>query len=94
MIGLWIDFALYMLVSFLYQKKFAELGKLILHFIIGALLLVIPVSIYLWVNGAFYEMIYQSIILNFIYSKDAAMATIKEMMEWYLKESNSFYLNL
>lgn len=94
MIGLWIVFALYMLVSFLYQKKFAELGKLILHFIIGALLLVIPVSIYLWVNGAFYEMIYQSIILNFIYSKDAAMATMKEMMEWYLKESNSFYLNL
>ena len=39
-------------------------------------------------------MIYQSIILNFIYSKDAAMATMKEMVEWYLKESNSFYLNL
>lgn len=94
MIGLWIVFALYMLVTFLTQKKFAELGQLILHFIMGALLLVIPVSIYLWVNGAFYEMIYQSIILNFIYSKDAAMAMMKEMVEWYLKESNSFYLNL
>lgn len=94
MIGLWIVFALYMLVSFLYQKKFSELGKLILYFIIGALLLVIPVTIYLWVNEVFYEMIYQSIVLNFIYSKDAAMATMKEMVEWYLKESNSFYLNL
>ena len=39
-------------------------------------------------------MLFQSITINIIYSKQPNDITIRKMLEWYFTLGNSFYLNL
>ncbi|MDU7074835.1 MAG: hypothetical protein E6334_06105 [Streptococcus peroris] len=94
MIGLWIVFSLYLLMEFIYKKAYKRLLEVVLYFVGGALVFALPVFIYLGVTGSFSQMLFQSISLNIIYSKEASDITVGKMLEWYFTLSNSFYLNL
>lgn len=94
MIGLWIVFALYLLMEFIYKKEYKRLLEVILYFATGALIFILPVCFYLAVTGSFSEMLFQSITINIIYSKQPNDITIRKMLEWYFTLGNSFYLNL
>ena len=94
MIGLWFVFSIFLLVDFIYNKAYKRLLEVILYFVGGALIFALPVFLYLGITGSFSEMIFQSISLNIIYSKEASEITIGKMLEWYFTLSNSLYLNL
>ena len=51
MISLWIVFCLAILIDCLQKKKYKELGNFVLYFIIGMAIIILPVFIWLGVNG-------------------------------------------
>lgn len=94
MVGLWIAFALYLLMEFIYKKKYKRLLEVILYFVVGAFAFILPVCLYLTLTGSFSEMLFQSITVNIIYSKQPNGITFGKMLEWYYTLGNTFYLNL
>ena len=67
MISLWVIFCIFILVEFIYKKKYSELLKVIGLFITGLLLVLIPICLYLYLNGALEAGVFQSLIFNFMY---------------------------
>ncbi len=67
---IWMIMAMYLLIRHIKQKKIKELLKIILFFIIGNLVILIPSAIYLIINGAFSEFVYQCFIFNINYAKN------------------------
>ena len=94
MIGIWLIFGLYIIVHYVTLKRYKELINTIVRFFIGVLIFTIPLFIYLIYNGIFFDMLYQSIGINFIYTTESNNGSIKEIFKWYLSQSNSLSLNL
>lgn len=94
MVGMWLFFSLYITLCLLYQKKVKELFQLIGLFLSGILLILVPLFLYLMMNGALNDMFYQSFIVNMIYSKQPSEYSLKEVIEWYLLQTNQLQINL
>lgn len=94
MVGLWVIFCFYALVYCLYLKKYKELITLVTNFFIGVLVVTIPLLIYLYVNGALYDMFYQSILVNLIYTGESNSGSKRAILKWYIEQTNLLQINI
>ena len=68
MIALWVVFCIAIIIYCIKNKLYKELCKFIASFLIGVLIITIPIIIYLIVNGAFVDFIKDYFLFNFTYS--------------------------
>lgn len=94
MIGIWLIFSLLVTIKLIYQKQFSIFLKYIALFITGSALFIVPLCCFLWFQGSLKEMFYQSVVMNFIYSKGSGYLTVMEMIKWYMNQVNVLQLNL
>lgn len=94
MIGIWLIFSLLVTIKLIYQKQFSLFLKYITLFITGSALFIVPLCCFLWFQGSLKEMFYQSVVMNFIYSKGSGYLTVREMIKWYMNQVNVLQLNL
>ena len=94
MIGIWLIFSLLVTIKLIYQKQFSIFLKYIALFITGSALFIVPLCCFLWFQGSLKEMFYQSVVMNFIYSKESGYLTVREMIKWYMNQVNVLQLNL
>ena len=94
MIGIWLIFSLLVTIKLIYQKQFSIFLKYIALFITGSALFIVPLCCFLWFQGSLKEMFYQSVVMNFIYSKESGYLTVMEMIKWYMNQVNVLQLNL
>lgn len=94
MIGIWLIFSLLVTIKLIYQKQFSIFLKYIALFITGSALFIVPLCCFLWFQGSLKEMFYQSVVMNFIYSKESGYLTVMEMVKWYMNQVNVLQLNL
>ncbi len=71
MISVWIVFGIMVLIYCIANKKYLELLKFALSFLLGALVVTIPILIYLLKNGAWESFINDYILFNIKYSSNA-----------------------
>lgn len=76
MISLWIIFCIMILIKKIKEKQFKDLVNYLIHFTIGFLIILIPILIWLLINGAFSDFINNYIIFNIKYSTDPQRATL------------------
>ncbi len=67
MISLWAAFCFIILVEFLMYKNFKELIRVLILFVVGILLVLIPIVLYLYLNKALSAGIFQAFTFNFMY---------------------------
>jgi len=94
MIGIWLVFCIYVLIDFILKKAYRELFSLIGLFFLGVLIPTIPLCLYLLSKGIFFEMVYQSIGINFIYTTESNNVSMYEIIRWYISQTNLLSLNL
>ena len=94
MIGIWLIFSLLVTIKLIYQKQLSIFLKYIALFITGSALFIVPLCCFLWFQGSLKEMFYQSVVMNFIYSKESGYLTVMEMIKWYMNQVNVLQLNL
>ena len=70
MIGLWIAFCVAVFIKLVVTKEFKKLWEFILYFVIGMGILMVPICIWLAVNGAFEEFIQAYFVFNLTYSTE------------------------
>lgn len=70
MVSVWLVFGIMVLIYTLAKKKYLELLKFILSFVMGAFVISIPIFIYLIINGAFQSFIDDYILFNLSYTAD------------------------
>lgn len=76
MISVWIVFCAFIFFKDIFEKKYQELLKFIEFFLLGVMVVIIPILIWLGVNGALYDFWNDYIIFNFQYSsEDSNLAT-------------------
>ena len=93
MIGIWLIFSLLVTIKLIHQKQFSLFLKYIALFITGSALFIVPLCCFLWFQGSLKEMFYQSVVMNFIYSKGSGYLTVREMIKWYMNQVNVLQLN-
>lgn len=82
MIAVWLVFGLMVFIYTIAKKKYLELFKFILSFVLGTLTIAIPMFIYLIVNGAFQSFVDDYILFNFAYTSDEGnMASVVQVWE-------------
>ncbi len=69
MIAVWITYIPVVLFMCLRDKKYKELGKYTLFFLVGMLLIILPVIIYFVVNNAFSDFLYSVFEFNIKYTQ-------------------------
>ena len=94
MIGIWLVFCIYVLIDFILKKAYRDLFSLIGLFFLGILIPTIPLCLYLLTKGIFFEMVYQSIGINFIYTTESNNVSMYEIIRWYISQTNLLSLNL
>ena len=94
MIGIWLIFSLLVTIKLIYQKQFSIFLKYSALFITGSALFIVPLCCFLWFQGSLKEMFYQSVVMNFIYSKESGYLTVMEIIKWYMNQVNVLQLNL
>lgn len=80
MIAIWIAFCIVIFVKSLCEKDWKKLTEFMLYFLLGMCILMIPIVLWLSVNGAFDEFIQNYIVFNLRYSSEAggrALTTTK-----------------
>ncbi|MEG1300329.1 MAG: hypothetical protein RSC93_06465 [Erysipelotrichaceae bacterium] len=70
MVLMWEIYCGYIFIDCIIKKKYKLLLNYCLSFLIGILLVFVPIIIYLGINGALYDYIFQTIIFNFTYLKN------------------------
>lgn len=68
MIATWVVFCIIILINCLKNKKIDELKRFILYFIIGFVIIIVPIILWLIINGAFKDFWYAYIEFNTFYS--------------------------
>lgn len=68
MISIWAVFSIMVLVYCFKKKKWGEIGKFILSFVLGMLVVFIPMFYYLFSNNAFNDFVNDYILFNMNYS--------------------------
>ncbi len=68
MLILWVCMSFYLLIIYIKEKEYIYLFKTIIVFLLGILVFIFPFMIYLIINNAFSDFIYDYFIFNFNYS--------------------------
>lgn len=93
MIGIWLILSLYILVDKILKKQYKELMNFIMWFMLGMFAVIIPLGIYLLIKGVLSEMMYQSFMMNFIYTQNQGLGK-KKIIEWLLDIFNDLNIAL
>ena len=88
MIALWIVFCIATIIFCIKNKLYKELFKYIVSFLIGVLIIAIPVIIYLVVNGAFVDFIKDYFLFNFAYSSSSQNTRIATIFMFLINNYN------
>lgn len=93
-IGIWIGFAIVVLVNFLIRKQYLSLIKLMFSFLLGLLFGIIPFLIYHFYTNSIYEFINQSLLLNLSYVKTVYISSTLQVLKTFLKVfiKNNFFV--
>ncbi len=91
MIGIWLGFSFYVLLYMISKKQYKELVDFAKYFVLGISIVVIPLVIYLLIKGVLYEMIYQSFIMNYIYSKNHGIGK-RNILNWFISVASGLNL--
>ena len=87
-IGIYAGMMLYILFVLIKDKRFSELGKLCIYFIIGAAVIIFAMILWLYFNGALSQMIEDYIVFNLKFSdvsmSDRANAAYELFKEMFL----------
>lgn len=67
MVIAWLVFCLTIFIEKIWSKKYKELMMYVLQFSIGLIIVFLPISVYLIMNGAFEAAFFQSILFNMTY---------------------------
>lgn len=79
MISIWIVFCLMVLIYCILKKYYLELLKFFISFFTGLLIVIIPMIIYLVLNGAFMAFIDDYILFNMMYATDRKISFIMDV---------------
>ena len=93
MIGVYIVLCIYLLVLYLKDKRYKDLFKLIGMFLLGIVIFMLPFIIYLGVNDALDDCIYQYIIFNFNYSSNNSNKGLIDAILFYFKNCKLIYIS-
>ena len=80
MVGVWAIFCVAIIGECLYQKKYKELRNNILMFVLGSLSVIMPVIIWLGVNGALGSFVDAYITFNFSYSGESTDGIVQTIL--------------
>lgn len=72
MVGLWVALLLAVLIYFIKNRRIAEIFKCLFLFIVGCLIVIIPLLLYFITTDSFKEMIEYYFIFNFSYTGSAS----------------------
>jgi len=72
MVVVWLAFCLIIFLKMIISKEYNNLLKYTLFFTLGLMLFFVPMGLYLYINGALEEAIFQSITFNVLYLDDSA----------------------
>lgn len=83
MVGVWFVFSLLFLILNFKERKL-QIFNYIFYFIVGVLVVLIPLFIYLIYNDALYEMFYQSFYINLLYASGSGIG-LKGITYWLIE---------
>lgn len=93
MVGLWLVLSIIVIVKLILEKEYKKILIFILDFCIGVAIVAIPLIIYFIINNSLHEMIYQSFIVNILYTGDSPIDKYK-IISWVINVFNSYSLPL
>lgn len=83
MVGIWGVFCFGIVLKNIWNKDFSELGKNILYFCLGSLIIIIPITIWLLANGAFEAFIDVYIKFNLEYSGEGIRYIFSAILSFF-----------
>lgn len=92
MIALWIVFCISAVIYCIRQKRYPMLQRFVISFFSGILFLAIPILIYLIMNHAFSDFIYDYFIFNMQYSSVSGRANLASRTTVFLRFLNTLPL--
>ena len=84
MVSIWAVFSIIIFVKMLLEKKFSELWKMVLSFLVGTLVVILPIFAWLFIGGAFSDFIDVYLRFNMSYAKtgvNGIVSTIAYFLE-------------
>lgn len=81
MIILWIVMCIGFLADNIHKHQGEVIPKIIYEFLIGVALVIVPISVWLLLNNAFDDFVYDYLIFNFMYSSDPERASAFNILE-------------
>ena len=85
MISVWLVFCITVLIKCIKEKKFQDLGRFLIYFIVGGLISILPIIIWLIHGGAFGYFIADYIDFNSKYAAKYSGGSISEVMAARIK---------
>ena len=73
MVSVWFVFSIAILIKSILEKQYKQLFKFIFWFLTGLFIIALPILVWLGVNDAFHDFIYDYFTFNTIYSNDARL---------------------
>lgn len=93
LIGIWLIFSLNVLVDKILKKQYKELLTFAKCFILGVFTVIIPLGIYLLTKEVLSEMMYQSFMMNYIYTQNQGLGK-RKIIEWFFEIFNALNITL
>lgn len=93
MIGIWLIFSIYVLIDKVSKKQFKEFLTLAMRLILGIFVVIIPLGIYLLIKDVLFEMMYQSFMMNYIYTQNQGLGK-RKIVEWIFEIFNGLNITL
>jgi hypothetical protein len=101
MFGVWMGFCSVVFVYALIQKRYTIIFRYIFYFLCGAITVISPMVIYLYINNAIADFLYQYLTFNNLYASDSvtvftylrnAYFTLNKVYSWLLIAVATFWL--
>ena len=93
MIGIWLIFSIYVLIDKVSKKQFKEFLTFAMWLILGIFVVIIPLGIYLLIKDVLFEMMYQSFMMNYIYTQNQGLGK-RKIVEWIFEIFNGLNITL
>lgn len=91
MVGLWVVFCFFIFVSDILKKRYAQIGKFVIWFLVGMCIIILPILGWLYINGALEDFWFDYITFNSIYSSSAGgRASTEAILQSMRKFSSTF----
>lgn len=87
MISMWIILGAYVLIESIACKKYSFLLKSFIYFVLGMLAVIFPFVLYFRYNGAFYDMLDQTILFNIQYGAGKSNESIIDVANSFMSQT-------